>query len=260
METLTCQAMAFSNEVALELLRNAFEDFTFERGEEHSLKATGDGKRRVFIYRFRAIVLIGFSVDEIKKHQEKVRSLISADKYLIEEDDFSVITDSNQASVRFNAVELPRWDEDLIEILAQVLARSTSLSIVEREVNSLIEDSSGMTSTVGEWFFYGRARRQVHEHLQDVYQIRHRLILQLSLLRAPDHVWEDEQSEKVYKRLVENFDFLDRLDGVERTLELSSDVARFQLEVMHMRRSEILEIIIILLILVEVVHTFIPSS
>ncbi|NBW41330.1 RMD1 family protein [bacterium] len=249
------RAIAFSSEIIFDDILAMLPWAECERIEANFLQVTLGREKRVLIFRFRGLVFIGFTEEEYRSTISSICEKITALEGSWEEDEFTIQRGVAEPQVAFHSLSIPEWDIEFIHVLGQVLARSCALSLVEREVDIMLTGSEAMTSGLQKRASSWSNRKQIISHLQRVLRLRHRLIIQLSLLRDPDVVWDNEMLDRIYRRLMENFDFEDRIESVEKMLELSSEVSRLQLETISTKRSEMLEIIIILLILFEVLHT-----
>jgi uncharacterized Rmd1/YagE family protein len=78
------------------------------------------------------------------------------------------------------------------------------------------------------------------------------------LFNRPDVTWESDELYELYDQMVkiDIFDVEQRVDNVEKMLDVCGDVTDLLLEISHTRRAELLELIIIFLILIEVIRTF----
>lgn len=249
------RAIAFSSELLFDDMMRMLPWEEYEKIEANFSQVTLEGLKRVLIFRFRGLVFIGFNEEEYREYIGPICASVKHLNGFWEEEQFEIELGSDQPQVTFHSLSIAKWDIEFVRVLGQVLARSCALSLVEREVDSMLTVSEARASSLQKRAASWSNRKQVLGHLQRVLRLRHRLIIQLSLLRDPDVVWDNEMLNRIYRRLMENFDFEDRIESVEKMLELSSEVSQLQLETISTKRSELLEIIIILLILFEVLHT-----
>ncbi|MCB0331028.1 MAG: RMD1 family protein, partial [Bdellovibrionales bacterium] len=142
----SCKAIAFSDEVTFQSLRDYFSSLSFQQLESSCFLARLDERKLVYLFKFRAVVFIGFSQEEEKQEVAKIRAELVESSCIVEEDEFSIRVEEGSSAVSFNSLSFSEWDGQLIDVLAQVLARSCALSIVENEVNDVISGSESMAS------------------------------------------------------------------------------------------------------------------
>ena len=107
----------------------------------------------------------------------------------------------------------------------------------------------------GSW---GLGRRQkLLEFVARGLNAKHRIVNQLAILSEPETTWEKEDLYLIYRKLFANLDIKERIDKIEKMLNLSAEVSAMLLESLNTRRAELLELIIIILIAIEIVRAFI---
>jgi Uncharacterized conserved protein len=76
---------------------------------------------------------------------------------------------------------------------------------------------------------------------------------------TPDETWDDEYLNKIDQGLRNTFDLKVRFKDLDYNLQIVTENLQLFKDLMQHRRSDLLEIIIILLILVEVINLFIEK-
>jgi uncharacterized Rmd1/YagE family protein len=89
--------------------------------------------------------------------------------------------------------------------------------------------------------FLGKALNTQNDIAENIY-----------IFDTPDQAWEDEYLDKLYLALMKHFDIKVRFSEIEYTLRIIKDNLTVFRDVINQRESNLLEIIIIILILVEV--------
>ena len=222
-------------------------------------------EEKIYIFKFGAAVFFNFPPAEHEYYLSKLgisihqTPLVNTGGFLgedITEDNFVLNIESGVHRVGFNSVTLGDLDPNKVQLVAQVLAQSSALEIIEREVDAFLAESEQMTALLkGRGLFKGGRDRLV-QFLGESLATRHRVVTQLSLLKEPDKTWEKEDLYFLYKELFANFDIEDRIEKIERMFQLSSQVTELLLGIVNSRRAEFLEITVIVLILIEIVKSF----
>jgi uncharacterized Rmd1/YagE family protein len=170
-------------------------------------------------------------------------------------DDFSIqIETGGSTRVGFNSVTLGEFDLVKVQIVAQVLAQSSALELIEREVEAFLAESEKMTHLFKSRSRFRSNREKLTAFLGESLSARHRIVTQLSLLKEPDKTWEKEDLYILYKGIFANFEIVERIEKIERMFELTSQVTELLLEIVNARRAELLEITIIILIMLEIIR------
>jgi required for meiotic nuclear division protein 1 len=171
------------------------------------------------------------------------------------EDEVTINVEPGVTEVGFNTVTVPEFDLSLIQMVAQVLAQSSALELIEWEVEEFIAQSEKMTKFLQGRKFERPRRVDLLRFLGLGLSAKHRIVNQLALLNEPEKTWEKEELYRFYKDLFSNFEIRERIEKVEKMLDLCSDVSELLLEIVNARRAEIMEMTIIALIAVELVKS-----
>lgn len=260
-ETYKFHAYAGSGKAMLSKLRLLYPEQEFVRHERKALEIILAERKRIYVFEYATIVFLNIELDEQKDHLKLIYGdiglrLAQGEDENFTADDYLLQIGSEKVTVRFNAVSLPDWDDQLIFVAAEVLSKSAALEVVEIEVSQLLQESEKTTELI-EFSKLPYARRnKMLKLIAKCLRTKHQLISQLCLLQKPENTWENERLYILYRELILNFEIENRLIEVEKMVEIASEVSKFQLETLNTRRSEFLEIIIILLIAFEIVQAF----
>jgi uncharacterized Rmd1/YagE family protein len=228
------------------------------RGSSFCLLCERFEDEKIFVFRFGSVVFLNVPPAEHEYYLLKlgIAGTAPTPSYNnLTEDHFSVLIEPGVTKVSFNSATMPDADLNRIQLVAMVLAQSSALELVEREVDEFLAQSETMTglfkSDGG-----GGSRRKLLQFLGKGLSTRHRIVNQLALLKEPDKTWEKEDLYLLYKALFANFEIDDRIEKCDRMLQLSSQVTELLLEIVNARRAELLEVTIIVLICVEIIKSF----
>jgi uncharacterized Rmd1/YagE family protein len=216
--------------------------------------------QHIFIFSFGTIVF--FNINQ-KQHEDFLHQygLIvrdPKDETAVSsrgEDAFTVRVEPESTRVNFNSVVLPGLELSSIHLVALALAQSSALEFIEITTGAKLKQSEKLTDTLKARGLVRRDRRELLQRLGEILGTKHTIVDQLSVFSEPEKTWSNEHYYNLYRHLRENFEIDRRLHQLERMLDLSSDSIQLMVDIADVRRLEILEIIIILLIAVEVVKS-----
>lgn len=231
-----------------------------ERYSQDCLVVHRNNLEKIFVFRFGTVVFFNVPVED---HQAYLRTLGLSPKTRAQqkeadelaEDDFTLTIEPGVTEVAFNSVKIPDFDLTKLQLVAHILAQSSALEIIEWEVEDFLAESDSMTRGLKRGGLVSRSRSRLLKFIGEGLSARHRIVNQLLLLNEPEKTWEKEDLYKLYRDLFKNFDMKDRIERLEKMLELCSDVSELLLEVLNARRAEVMEIVIIILIAFEVVKS-----
>ena len=219
--------------------------------------------RKVFAFRFGTIVF--FNVPIAEHHpflaQIGITPLRSARHVApddeLAEDDFTLHVDKGTQKVGFNSVVLNDLNISKLQLIAQVLAQSNALELIEWQVDELLEESDAWTFALKRRGSVKHGRQQLIQFIGEGLRTRHWIIKQLSIMSEPEKTWDTEELYTLYIDLYKTIHIRERSQRIDKALELCSEVSGLLLQISDTRRAELMELIIILLIVIEVVKSFV---
>ncbi|MEZ4754260.1 MAG: RMD1 family protein [Bdellovibrionota bacterium] len=258
-ETYTIDAYSTPVQINLKEASSYFRDLPLKRLDSGSLYIQISEKQLVFLYNYGSVVFV--DIDE--KQQSEILiglSLIGDSKRLTHENDeftedyFKIVIEGQETKVSFSSVQLPEWNINTLSIVAGVLAQSSALDILEREVEKRLENSESFAKQLSS--FRKPRRKDILLFISDGLNLSHQVVKHLALFNDPELLWEHEELHKLYSNLQSHFEIESRISKINQMLEISRDVSELHFWLHHAYRTEFLEIIIIALILIEVVAVF----
>jgi uncharacterized Rmd1/YagE family protein len=215
---------------------------------------------KIFIFRFGTVVFFDIPPEEHPHYltalgitpKTKTDKIPSDD---VAEENFSLTIGPGPMEVSFNSVKFSEFDLSKVQIVAHVLAQSSALEIIEWDAEDFLTESDKMSRYLMGGRFASRSRHRLLQFIGEGLSARHRIVNQVLLLNEPEKTWEKENLSHLYHDLFKTFDMKDRLERLDKMLNLSADVSGLLLEIVHTQRAEIMELIIIALISMELLQS-----
>ena len=242
----------------LKAIPNALPEERVDRLNRECSLVTIEPLGRIFIFQFGSAVFCDVTPDLHPRYLTRLQRALKPaapvpDSLGMTTDDIAVEVVPQKTNVAFQLITVPSDDIARMHLIALMLARSSALELVENEVTQFLEHSEQLTNSlvnprrfVGVW-----DRHKLLRFLGQDLATRHRIVNRFALFDMPERAWENEEYYTLYRELYAEFDLQDRLEMVEKMLNLSSQVSSLLLNIGNARQAEVLEIIIILLIAVE---------
>ncbi len=139
-----------------------------------------------------------------------------------------------------------------LQIVAEVLAKSTVLAYYERQVSEVfevIEDLAGQLQRGGRITH----NRDLLREIGNVLMIQARTVGRAGVVEKPEMTWEYPDLDRLYERLAVEYELRERDLALNRKLEVIANTAETYLDLLHNRRSLRVEWYIVILIVVEIV-------
>ncbi|HEY7958690.1 MAG TPA: RMD1 family protein [Sphingomicrobium sp.] len=140
-------------------------------------------------------------------------------------------------------------------VVSDALAKSVVLGHDEREVANvfdIIEPFARELATSGQT---SKSRTDLLKLLGNSLLVQHRVSGRVAVGEKPDVLWDRPDLERLYARLEDEYELSERVEILNRKLEVISDTATTLADIIDAKRSLRLELIVIFLIAFEILVT-----
>jgi uncharacterized Rmd1/YagE family protein len=207
------------------------------------------------VFRYGAVVLIGLSPleeDEVLRGLGPRVSRPFEPPY--EEESLTLFggADGEETIASDGALQLKNLAPDTLLVVADALAKSTALARDERQVSAVLDTVEPFARDLAE---DGRARggrRAMLKLIGSALLVRQRVSGRVAVHEKPDVLWDRPDLERLYARLEDEYEIVERAEVLERKLEALGGAATAMTDIIDTERSRRLELLIVGLILAEV--------
>ncbi len=220
--------------------------------------AVAAGERGMAVM-FRYGVVVSFNVQVIEEAAflNHLRPFIDEALDRREEEDAVLLVDAEGEDLvdAAGVIHLREVSVERLALIADVLAKSVMLAYDEnrlaRAFDRIEPIAEGMRRNVDRTI----ALRQLLDHIGDVLLTQHRMVGRVQISDKPDLLWDHPELERLYARLREEYELVERDTALSRKLALISQTAETALGLLQARSSLRVEWYIVILIVVEIVLT-----
>ena len=138
-----------------------------------------------------------------------------------------------------------------LQIIANVLSKSLVLGHSEARIAGVFDRIEPLAVGLQREGRPGAQARDLLRQIGDVLLTQHRMVGRVEVEEKPDVLWDHPELERLYARLEDEYELVERSRAMERKLALISETAGTLIELVHNQRSLRLEWYIIGLIGLE---------
>jgi len=206
------------------------------------------------VFRYAAVVFFHVAPPEERAFLDELSPLIQrpATEPMIEEMELAIST-HNREGIEGDTIFVPDFTLPVLQVVAEVLARSVVLERFEGRVGSTFEALQPMAASFG----IGRLTRTHHRNLlkrlSDVLLDQQEMVGRVAVSDKPDALWDHPELERLYARLTEEFEIPDRFEAVESKLDLIGRTIQTAVNLVQSRSSLRVEWYIVILIVFEII-------
>jgi uncharacterized Rmd1/YagE family protein len=209
----------------------------------------------VTLFRYGVAVLMGLTGPEENEVLRSLqRRLIRPVKPSEEETVLIELTpDKEDQILPGGPVMLKTVTPDHLIVIADALSKSVVLARDEREVTTVFETVEPFTRQLAEQGRAAAGRRTILKHIGNALLVQQRVSGRVAVAEKPDVVWDRPDLDRLYSRLEDEYELKERAEALALKLKVIADTAEVLTDIIDIRRSLRLEIIIVVLIAIELV-------
>jgi required for meiotic nuclear division protein 1 len=168
-----------------------------------------------------------------------------------------IIHPGKELSFSYNDVVLPDISPEVVRIVMLNVAQSAFLDLCADLSQQLLDETSVFTNQLERFGKLKISRKSLLKFIGKALNVKNRIIDNLYIFDVPDMVWESEYMDRVNNGMVKTFDINTRFREIEYTLKIVESNLVIFTELVQQKTSNMLEMIIISLILVELVNVIV---
>lgn len=217
------------------------------------LKVGSDGL--ALLFRYGAVVMIGLTPAEEAAFLRRLEGRISG-SFDPAEDETLLIRirpDEDEAVTPQGMIQLREASAERFSVIADVLAKSVALARAEREVAAVYEQVEPLTRSLTVTGAPPASRRSFLQVMGSALTVQHRVSGRVAVREKPDSLWERPDLERLYGRLEDEFELVERAEVLDRNLQVVGATATAMIDLQDTARSQRLELMVVVLILIEIV-------
>lgn len=135
--------------------------------------------------------------------------------------------------------------------VSDALAKSTALAHDERQVSTVFDTVEPFARDLAEEGRTRVGRRAMLKLIGSALLVRHRVSGRVAIHEKPDVLWDRPDLERLYARLEDEYEIVERAEVLERKLDAIGRAATAMTDIIDTERSLRLELLIVGLILAE---------
>ena len=207
------------------------------------------------LFRYGVAVLFGLNAVEKLAFLKDIERFIVQPFAQYEAEEITLCLGSSMSGQGADCLTLDEFNVSRIQVVASVLAKSVILAHYEKELSQTFDRIEPLAVSMQHGGSLKHKGRDLLAHIGDVLMIQGRMVGRVEISEKPELLWEEPQYERLYLRLAEEYELVERHRALERKLDLVSKTAGTLLDLLQDRRTLRVEWYIVILIVVEILLT-----
>jgi uncharacterized Rmd1/YagE family protein len=205
------------------------------------------------IYDFGALVFFNIDENTRKQEIEKIKSQISPQSGVITSEEFSLeVSPRMRTKVSFERVKLSILSFEKIELIALILAQSSTIEYFELSVDEILEKSNAIIDELRKSGKMKTKNKDLIRFIGYCLATKQRIVSNLYVVDKPDIIWTDPALEELFNKMFSMFELKDRFRAIEYKIKLIQEGLEILVDLMKSKREVLLELAIIFLFVIDI--------
>lgn len=209
-----------------------------------------------FVYVFKYGVICFLNYDAIKI-AEFFKLMMAYTKTQLEEkfsDEFVIETDCKENTVGYNKIEIMNSNSETLRLIMLNVSHSVALDYYTDQSDKLLEGTNFQVQYLEREGKLDISGKSLRRYIGKTLNLKNKISQNLYIFDSPPETWEDENLNKIDIGLKKTFDLQLRYRNIHEDLQIIKENLEMFKDLMQYRKSNLLEWIIIILILIEVLN------
>lgn len=246
-----CTADSYEMNFLSQFLRN--NDYKSQKFRNVIYVPANEG--HIFFFSYGCAVFWEMTDDEINIFLKKLHKFEVNKVHKINSDAYFIAL-GEQIQIHQNKIILTK-QAGVMERLAMsyALAQSMKLSVFEERVEHTIKKTEHIPKSLADTGKITLSGKEIAKKMGKLFLERNSINLHTDILDTPEFFWDNPGLEPIYHMTAKDQDIKQRVDILNKRLNLIHELFQMLSEVLNSRHSSFLELIIIVLIGIEIILT-----
>ena len=211
------------------------------------------------LFRYGAVVTFGLDAMEEVPLLQSLKPFVrdAFEDKSIETEEAELVLDKNESvpSVPNGTIRLYDWSIERLQVVADVLAKSTALAHYESSIGQAFDAIEPLASDLRANGRGRRSDRELLRHIGGILLIQHNMVGLVEIGDKPEMLWERSDLDRWYGRLEDEYELRERNLALERKLDVLSRTAETVLNLLQHNSGLRVEWYVVALIIIEIALT-----
>lgn len=251
-ETIKLSAFLVANQLDVKGIKNFLDIKPLADTSSELFYFFSNGKYQCY-FNYGVIVFSGYTEDEMKWAVKAIHAFQRNPVSAWMRDDHTIrLTPGASLEFDFDEVIVGEVNDKVIRIAMLNLAQSVAMDHYHAITEQLLMEVKDFTKQLELTGKLKISRKNMMKFIGKALSTQNDVAENIYVFDAPELVWDYEPLDKLNQGLIKHFDLRIRFSELEYTLRIIEDNLSVFREISHQRESNLFEMIIIVLILVEV--------
>lgn len=218
-----------------------------------------DDKLYVYVFKYGVICFLNHDAVKIAEFFKLMSKYTKTqfENKLFEE--FLIQPDSKQNTFGFNKIEIINSDSETLRLIMLNVSHSVALDYYSEQSDILLEGTNQQIQCLENEGTLNISGKNLRRFIGKTLNLKNKISQNLYIFDSPPETWEDENLNKIDIGLKRTFDLQIRYRNIQEDLQIIKENLELFKDLMQYKKSNLLEWIVILLILIEVLNLLVDK-
>lgn len=208
------------------------------------------------LFRYGVAVFFNVTLDEEAAFLGGLQAFLVGPMGRIETEELDLVVDPDKhEGVDNDVITVQNAGVERLQLVADVLAKSAVLSHYEVSIAEIFDSVEPLAASLQGRALSSFRSGELLRHVGATLLIHHKMVGRVEVREKPDVLWNHPELERLFLRLEDEFEIVERHTALERKVELIARTAETLIALMRHRSTLRVEWYIVVLIVVEIVLT-----
>lgn len=236
-------------------------DFTAELNYSSSdeLFYKVDPEHYVYVFKYGVICFLNYDAIKIAEFFKVISQFSKGPIENKLSEEFVIETGAHQNSFGYNKIEIIRSDSDTLRLIMLNVSHSVALDYYSDQSDILLEGTNHQIQFLENQGKLNISGNNLRRYIGRTLNLKNKISQNLYIFDSPPETWEDENLNRIDIGLKRTFDLQIRYRNIQEDLQIIKENLELFKDLMQYKKSNLLEWIVILLILIEVVNLLVDK-
>lgn len=213
-------------------------------------------EKYVYIFKYGVVCFLNHGEQETAAFSQKIAPFCKNFFEIKLREEFDIEINAKENKIGYNKIEIIHPEQETLRLIMLNVSQSVALDYYSNQTALLLENTNRHTQHLEKTGNLHLSGKNLKKFIGKTLNLMNRITENLYIFDSPPQTWENESLNKIDVELKKTFDLQSRYRSVYEELQITKENLNLFKDILHHRKSNVLEWIIILLILVEVLHLF----
>lgn len=248
-------SLQISDSIDIKMLKAAFSaELIYSDSSELCYRVERD--KLVYIFKYGVVAFLNHDAVKISEFLLFIQQFCTNYFETKLREEFDIEINASENKIGYNKIEITTPSEEILRLIMLNVSQSVALDYYSDQTALLLKETNRHTLVLENSGNLKMSATNLKKFIGKTLNLMNRITENLYIFDSPEETWEDENLNKIDIGLKRTFDLQSRYRSIQEELQIIKENLSLFKDILHHRKSNVLEWIIILLILIEVMNLF----